>query len=131
MWTISAFLHSQLSKLTSLLFRPTPGLQASTSSPTPAPAAATSAPVPEPTEAAKAEAETLKAAGNKSMTNKDYGGAISNYTEAIQLSPKNPVYYSNRAAAYSQIGQHDKAIEDANEAIKCDAKFGKAYSRLG
>lgn len=78
----------------------------------------------------QAAAEKHKADGNKSMSAKDYGAAIASYTKAIELHAC-PVFYSNRAAAYSQVGQHDKAIEDAREAAKLDPKFGKAYSRLG
>lgn len=65
------------------------------------------------------------------MSAKDYGAAIASYSQAIELDSKNPVYFSNRSAAYAQIGQHDKAIEDAREASKVDPKFSKAYSRLG
>lgn len=65
------------------------------------------------------------------MSSKDYGAAIAAYTQAIELYSNNPVYFSNRSAAYAQVGQHDKAIEDAREASKVDPKFGKAYSRLG
>lgn len=78
-----------------------------------------------------AQAEALKTEGNKAMSAKDYGAAISAYGKAIELNPTSPVYYSNRAAAFSQIGQHDEAINDAREASKIDPKFGKAYSRLG
>jgi len=65
------------------------------------------------------------------MSAKDYGAAIAAYSQAIDLHSTNPVYYSNRSAAYAQVGQHDEAIEDAREASKVDPKFGKAYSRLG
>lgn len=78
-----------------------------------------------------AKAEALKTEGNKAMSAKDYGAAISAYGKAIELNPTSPVYYSNRAAAFSQIGQHEEAINDAREASKIDPKFGKAYSRLG
>lgn len=104
----------------------TPAPAASTSS---APSAPSSAPEPSADDIARAE--SLKADGNKAMSAKDYGAAIAAYGQAIELHPRNPVYYSNRAAAFSQIGQHDKAIEDAQEAAKVDPKFGKAYSRLG
>ncbi|KAN0063721.1 Small glutamine-rich tetratricopeptide repeat-containing protein 2 [Thecaphora frezii] len=78
-----------------------------------------------------AKAEELKAEGNKAMSSKDYGAAIEAYGKAIELNPKSPVYYSNRAAAFSQIGQHEQAIEDAKKASQIDPNFGKAYSRLG
>ena len=60
------------------------------------------------------KADELKTAGNKSMSAKDYGAAIASYSQAIDIH-QNPIYYSNRAAAFSQIGQHDKAIEDATD----------------
>lgn len=82
-------------------------------------------------EADKARAEELKNEGNKYMSAKDYGAALNAYTQAIELHPSSPVFYSNRAAAYSQIGQHDEAISDAKKAAEIDPNFGKAYSRLG
>ncbi|KIS66363.1 uncharacterized protein UMAG_10205 [Mycosarcoma maydis] len=98
---------------------------ASSSSTAPAAAAAT------PSDEDLAKAEQLKAEGNKAMSAKDYGAAIEAYGKAIELNPNSPVYFSNRAAAFSQIGQHDSAIDDAKQASKIDPKFGKAYSRLG
>ncbi|KAJ1026284.1 hypothetical protein NDA16_002371 [Ustilago loliicola] len=102
----------------------------------PAPAAAassTSAPASssKPSDEDLAKAEQLKAEGNKAMSAKDFGAAIEAYGKAIELNPNSPVYFSNRAAAFSQIGQHDQAIDDAKQASKIDPNFGKAYSRLG
>jgi len=99
--------------------------QASTSAAPPAPGK------PEVTTEAKAKADALKQTGNSQMSKKDYAAAISAYTEAIALDPTNAVYYSNRAAAYSSSGDHQKAVEDAEKAIEVDPKFVKAYSRLG
>lgn len=78
----------------------------------------------------KAEAEGLKAKGNALMGQKLYDSAIEHYTQAIALDP-NPVYYSNRAAAWGGLGKHEKAVEDAESAISIDPKFAKGYSRLG
>jgi small glutamine-rich tetratricopeptide repeat-containing protein alpha len=64
------------------------------------------------------------------MSQKLYDSAIEQYTEAIKLD-SNPVYYSNRAAAWGGLGEHAKAVEDAEKAIELDPKFSKAYSRLG
>ena len=101
------------------------------SAPTPAPAAAsTSAPKPTGGADNKAAAEALKMKGNALMSQKLYDSAIEQYTEAIKLDA-NPVYYSNRAAAWGGLGEHGKAVEDAEKAIELDPKFSKAYSRLG
>ncbi|ORY32780.1 hypothetical protein BCR39DRAFT_349959 [Naematelia encephala] len=91
-------------------------------------AAATSA--SGPSEADKQAAEALKAKGNALMGQKLYDSAIEQYTEAIKLDA-NPVYYSNRAAAWGGLGEHEKAAEDAERALEIDPKFSKAYSRLG
>jgi small glutamine-rich tetratricopeptide repeat-containing protein alpha len=65
------------------------------------------------------------------MTAKDYPAAIEEYTQAISLDSTNPVFYSNRAAAYSSSGSHEMAVVDAEKAIEIDPKFVKAYHRLG
>lgn len=79
----------------------------------------------------KAKAETLKSEGNDALRAKDYAKAIDLYSQAIKLDPKNVIYYSNRAAAYSTSNQHKKAVEDAKTAIAIDPKYSKGYSRLG
>ncbi|KAG9119538.1 hypothetical protein FRC07_005395 [Ceratobasidium sp. 392] len=102
------------------------GPQAAGSSFEPAAAAPTG-----PSAADKAKAEKHKQEGNNLMASKDYQKAIDSYTEAIALDPNNPVYYSNRAAAWSSMGDHAVAVDDAEMAIAVDPKFVKAYSRLG
>jgi len=69
--------------------------------------------------------------GNALISAKSYSSAIQKYNEAIALDPTNPIYYSNRAAAYSAEGSHEKAVEDAQESLKRDPKFVRGYSRLG
>lgn len=103
--------------------------------PTPQPAAASSsssskiqAPTPQQP---NADAEKLKSAGNAAMQQKDYKTAIAKYTEAISLAPTNPIYLSNRAAAYSASGDHASAVRDAEIAVASDPKYTKAWSRLG
>lgn len=44
---------------------------------------------------------------------------------AIGLDATNPVFYCNRAAAYSRIGEYQKAVDDCNQAIRYDANYGK------
>ena len=77
------------------------------------------------------EAEAFKGQGNKSMQQKDYKAAIDFYSKAITLAPTNPIYLSNRAAAYSASHQHAEASTDAELAVAADPKYTKAWSRLG
>lgn len=77
------------------------------------------------------KSETLKLEGNKAMAAKDFETAIKKYTLAIEVSPKNAVLYSNRAAAYSSLGKFEEAITNANSAVKIDPSYSKGYSRLG
>ncbi|KAL1958582.1 hypothetical protein VTO42DRAFT_4179 [Malbranchea cinnamomea] len=80
---------------------------------------------------ANAESESLKSQGNAAMARKDYAAAISFYTKALEIAPANPIYLSNRAAAYSASGDHKKAVDDAELAVAADPKYVKAWSRLG
>eukprot|EP00128_Syssomonas_multiformis_P004931 Colp12_sorted_trinity150504_noHs@19569 len=78
----------------------------------------------------RATAEGFKATGNSLLTKGDIQGAIEQYTQAINVSP-HPVYYANRAAAYSKLNEHQKAVDDCQEAVKLDPGYSKAYSRMG
>ena len=77
------------------------------------------------------EAEQFKSRGNAAMAQKDYKSAIELYTQAIGISPSNPIYLSNRAAAYSASHKHVEAQADAELAVAADPKYTKAWSRLG
>jgi len=79
----------------------------------------------------KDEAERLKGLGNEAMKKKDYASAIKHYSAALDIVPLNPIYLSNRAAAYSGIGNHEEAKSDAEMATAADPNYSKAWSRLG
>ena len=97
---------------------------------TPGAAAAPPPPTRE-TKTINPEAEKLKSAGNAAMQQKDYKTAIDKYTQAISYAPTNPIFLSNRAAAYSASGDHASAVKDAELAVAADPKYTKAWSRLG
>ncbi|KAL0483157.1 hypothetical protein AKO1_015133 [Acrasis kona] len=76
-------------------------------------------------------AEQSKERGNKLFQERRYEQAIAEYIGAIELDGTNPVYYSNIAAAYVNVGNYDNAIDYCKMAIsKCDA-FHKAHARMG
>lgn len=85
----------------------------------------------EATEAQKKEAEGFKSQGNAAMAKKDYAAAIDSYSKALALIPGNPIFLSNRAAAYSASKDHESARADAEAAVAADPKYTKAWSRLG
>lgn len=78
-----------------------------------------------------ADAEAFKAQGNKALQGKDFDGAIEAYSKAIELDPKQHVYYSNRSAAYLSKGEAEKALDDADQCIKANPSWPKGYSRKG
>ncbi|KAK2579548.1 hypothetical protein KPH14_010847 [Odynerus spinipes] len=86
---------------------------------------------PEATPEAKAEAEKYKNEGNALVKAEKLEEAINNYTKAIELDGRNAVYYCNRAAVYSKLGNHLQAIKDCNTALSIDPMYSKAYGRLG
>jgi len=92
---------------------------------------ATPAATTAPTDAQKKEAEGLKSQGNAAMAQKNYPSAIELYSKALVMVPNNPIFLSNRAAAYSASKDHESARADAEAAVAADPKYTKAWSRLG
>lgn len=76
-------------------------------------------------------AEIFKCQGNRVMQSQQYSDAIELYSFAIALCGNNAVYYSNRAAAYTQIHHYAEAVRDCLKSIDIDPNYSKAYSRLG
>jgi len=79
----------------------------------------------------EAASNLKKNAGNRAFTQGKYEQSIQHYTEAIQLLPDSHVLYSNRSAAYFQLKNWDKALEDAEKCISLDSQFPKGHFRKG
>ena len=73
-------------------------------------------------------AQHLKTLGNKAYSNKSFEQAVSHYTKAIAAAPS-AVFYSNRAACFSNMGRPEEVIRDCNEALKMDRTYVKALNR--
>ena len=62
---------------------------------------------------------------------KNYDGAIEDYTKAIELKPEFAMAYYNRGVAKAKKQDYDSAIVDYDEAIKIDDKYALAYYNRG
>jgi len=76
-------------------------------------------------------AAAFKEKGNKHLQAGEFDEAIAAYTEAINLSPKEHVFFSNRSAAYLSKGDAASALSDGERCIALDASWAKGYSRKG
>jgi len=74
-------------------------------------------------------ANDFKDKGNEAMKAGNAKEAVEHYSSAIALDGDNHVFFSNRSAAYCKLEQFDKALEDANECVKVNPKWGKGWSR--
>ncbi|MGD9502463.1 MAG: tetratricopeptide repeat protein [Methyloceanibacter sp.] len=65
------------------------------------------------------------------LSAKNATAAISDFSEAIELDPDEPVAYNNRGAALRQTGERDKALADLDQAIKLDPNYASAFNNRG
>jgi tetratricopeptide (TPR) repeat protein len=78
-------------------------------------------------------AEAYLAAGNAKAGQKDWAGAVADYTAAIKRNPHFANAYCARASA-SRVGRNGKpsqALEDCNQAIKYKTNYATAYCIRG
>lgn len=81
-----------------------------------------------PAEKRESLSQSLKTAGNKSYQKRNFTQAIEYYTKAIAAKPM-AVFYSNRAACYSNLNQPENVIPDCNSALSMDKTYVKALNR--
>lgn len=81
--------------------------------------------------AEKLAADSFKNQGNDFMKQDKYKEAYDCYTRAINIDDNTAIYYSNRAAASSKLGDHQAALQDCQEAVEIDPTYSKAYGRMG
>lgn len=79
------------------------------------------------------KADIIKASGNEYLENENYIQAIRKYTEALLLTPNNPILYLNRATALMRrkyLGDFYEALRDCHKALHLDSHYIKAHFRL-
>jgi regulator of sirC expression with transglutaminase-like and TPR domain len=70
-------------------------------------------------------------AGNDAFQRKDWDKVITDFSAVIQLNPKNPDAFHNRAEAYLAKAEYNKAIADYDEAIRLDPKDSDSFTNRG
>ncbi|EGN94488.1 hypothetical protein SERLA73DRAFT_155757 [Serpula lacrymans var. lacrymans S7.3] len=75
-------------------------------------------------------AEVLKAEGNACHQKGLYSEAYSKYSDAIKKDGSNAILYANRAASALSMSWYLDAVRDAQEAVKIDPIYVKAWARL-
>ncbi|KAI8915359.1 STIP1 homology and U box-containing protein 1-like protein [Powellomyces hirtus] len=78
-----------------------------------------------------ASADDHKLRGNVFFMQQLYDDAIREYGIAIVRNPSVPAYYTNRALCFIRMGQHDRAIADAEKAIDLDSTLAKGHYLMG
>lgn len=68
---------------------------------------------------------------NEKYYQKDYKGAIADYTEAIRLNPNFAEAYNNRGLVRNELGDKQGALADYNTAIKINPNDAEAYNNRG
>jgi WD and tetratricopeptide repeats protein 1 len=89
--------------------------------------------VPTPKAPKNERVEAIKSQGNEFLENEKYIQAVKKYSEAIQMAPKNPVLYLNRATALMRrkyLGDFYAALRDCHRALELDSHYIKAHFRL-
>ena len=68
----------------------------------------------------KRTAETEKFKGNEYMSSKEYMLAIDAYTSSVELDSTVAAVFSNRALAYLNVKDYERALDDADECLLLD-----------
>jgi tetratricopeptide (TPR) repeat protein len=75
--------------------------------------------------------KNILSSANAKYKNRDYLGALTEYTEAIRIEPNNAVAICCRGVAYYRLGNDRDAMIDYNQAIATDPKLATGYYRRG
>lgn len=77
------------------------------------------------------QSRQLAIRGNEAANVGQYTVAVRLFTEAIRLDPNDHRFFGNRSYCYDQLGQHEKALKDAERAIKIAPQWPKGHFRRG
>ncbi len=72
---------------------------------------------------------TLYIRGNRHLNRRKFDSAIKCYSEAIELYPGNARFFYNRAIAYENLGEQEKASADYAQALSSEAAIIRILAR--
>ncbi|MEH2410598.1 serine/threonine-protein kinase [Nostoc sp.] len=75
--------------------------------------------------------DTYYKEGLEKYNNKDFRGAIEDYTQAITINPNYVDAYKNRGNAHYGLGDKQAAIADYTQAININPNFANPYNNRG
>ena len=75
------------------------------------------------------DAEAAKESGNACMAVGDFVNAMKWYSQALTVAPRDAALYSNRSFAFLKLGLPERALADADEAIRRRPDWAKAHFR--
>jgi tetratricopeptide (TPR) repeat protein len=58
----------------------------------------------------------------------EYDKAITDFSKAIKLNPKNAIFYNNLDVSYYDLHEFNKAVDAYSRAIYIDSNMSAAYS---
>ncbi len=69
--------------------------------------------------------------GSIYLSRGEYDQAISEFTKAVEMNPKDSRAYKNRGAAYMNKGQYNQAISDYTKALEINPRDAEVYNARG
>ncbi len=69
--------------------------------------------------------------GNDKSDAGDYYGAISDYSKAIEINPRDAIAYYNRGYSKNELKDYRGAIVDFTKAIEINPRYSRAYTNRG
>jgi tetratricopeptide (TPR) repeat protein len=75
--------------------------------------------------------DDIISSANEKCQNRDYLGALTEYTQAIQIDPNHALAYCCRGVAYYRLGDEPNAMIDYTRSIELNPNFEVSYYRRG